>query len=99
MFQKEILFYTKERKLYQLIIMCYKDRLLKILSLWKRECLKSKMYINCSLMLLNTYGLNSLYAIYVKILRQNMCYFQVEKSMNDWSTFKIKCFCLQSRPP
>ena len=99
MFQKEILFIAKERKLYQLITICYKNKLLRNLFQWKRESLKSIKYINCSLMPLNTYGLNSLYSIDIKNLRQNMSYFQVEKSMNVWSSFKLKCFCLQSRPP
>ena len=99
MFQQEILFITKERKLYQLITIFYKNKLLRNLFQWEKKSLKSMKYITCSLMALNTYGLNSLCVIDVKHLRQNMSYFQVEKSMNVWSTFKLKCFCLQSRPP
>lgn len=99
MFSKKFLFYTKERKLYQLILISYKKKLLRNLTQWGKESLKSKKYINCSLMWFFTYGLNTFYTIIVKNLRQNMSYFQVEKSMNVWSSFKLKCFCLQSRPP
>lgn len=99
MFQKKFLFNTKERKLYQFISIYYREKLLRSLIQWKRESSKGRKYINCSLMALNTYGLNPLYTIDIKNLRQNMSYFQVEKSINVWSTFKLKCFCLQSRPP
>ena len=99
MFPKKFLFYTKERKLYQLILFYFRKKLLKFLKQWGKECLKNIKYINCSLMIFYIYGLNAFHTICFKYLRQNMSYFQVTKSMSIWSIFKLKCFCLQPRPP
>jgi hypothetical protein len=99
MLSKKFLFTTKDKTLYQLISILNGNKLLRKLILNIRNCSKDMRDMNCSLMFTNIYGLNTLYYLHINCLRQNMYYTQVEKSMNVWSTFKLKCFCLQSRPP
>ena len=99
MLSKKFLFTTKDKTLYQLISVFNGKKLLRKLILNIRNCSKNRRDINCSLMFSTIYGLNTLNYLHIKCLRQNMYYSQVEKSMNVWSTFKLKCFCLQSRPP
>lgn len=101
MFQKRFFVNTKEKTLYQFILRFkkFQKKLLKFFLKFKKDYLNRIINFDCSLKLYCFNGLNTFYDILIKILRQNMYNFQVINDMNKKYIFKLRCFCLQSRPP